>query len=103
MINNCFFWAHWHFAKLWREWVRLGRPKDRVPCIQIRPSRSRPHGAAHHIVGWWHYESMSLQDARSFVPDNRHDVPWYLVWTRIAFKGHVKSGDNPSIPPHIEP
>lgn len=103
MINNCFFWAWWRFAKLWREWVRLGRPVNRVPSLHVRSSRSNPEQALHHIVGWWCYETMTLQDAQSFVPDNRHDVPWYLVWTRIAFKGHVKSGDNPSLPPHPDP
>ena len=103
MYSNCLFWAHWEFAKLMREWRRLGRPAERVPSMHVRPSRSRPEQALHHIVGWWCYRTMTLQDARSFVPDHRHDVPLWLIWTRVLFRGHVKHGDNPSVPPDNEP
>lgn len=103
MINNCFFWAHWRYFQLLREWKRQGRPVERVPSICARPSRSRPNEVLHWIVGWWCYETLTLQDAQSFVPDHPRDVPAWLAWARISFKGHVKSGDNPSLPPHIEP
>lgn len=103
MINNCFFWAHWRFIQLRREWRRRGKPINRVPSINARPSRSRPDEVLHWIVGWWCYESMTLQDAQSFVPLHPRDVPIWLAWTRISFFGRVKSGDNPSLPPENEP
>lgn len=103
MWNNCFIWAHWYYFQLKREWRRQGKPLERVPCIHSRPSRSHPNDVPHWIAGWWCYRTSTLEEARSFVPDKRHDVPWYLVWTRLFFKGHIKEGDNPSLSPSDEP
>jgi hypothetical protein len=100
MLSNCFVWAHWRERLLWREWEALGCPVDRVPCIQRRPSRSSPTWTRHWVVGWWHYPTATLIDVESFVPDTPRIVPWYLAWTRVLFSGHVKRGDNPSLPPN---
>ena len=99
MWSNCFLWAHWRERQLWREWERRGRPLHMVPCIQRRPSRSRPYWTRHWVVGWWCYQTRQLADVEAFVPDHRRQVPWWLAWTRLVFKGHVKRGDDPSPQP----
>ena len=101
--NNCFVWAHWRERQLWAQWEAAGCPVDRVPCIQRRPSRAYPAWVRHWVVGWWRFESGTLEDVESVVPDHPVDVPWYMTWTRLIFRGHVKRGDNPSLPPANEP
>lgn len=103
MINNCFIWAHWRERQLWREWERLGQPTHKEPCIQRRTSRRRPRWVRHWVVGWWNHATRTLEDAESFVPDSPIEGPWYVVWTRLVYRGHVKHGDNPSLPPANEP
>ena len=99
MWSNCFLWAHWRERELWRQWEAAGCPVDRVPAILRRAGRSRPFWTRHWVVGWWIFATHTLVEVESFVPDERREVPWYLAWTRLIFKGHIKRGDVPSKPP----
>jgi hypothetical protein len=53
-------------------------------------------------VSWEHAHTGERRDVRGFVPIHPVDVPWYLAWTRLLFRGRVKHGDAPSIPPDID-
>ncbi|HMM52279.1 MAG TPA: hypothetical protein PKD87_11765 [Burkholderiaceae bacterium] len=53
----------------------------------MMPSRSRPWWSMHWQV--IHHDGTSWV-REEYVPDERADVPWWLVWTRIVFRGHVE-------------
>lgn len=93
MISNCFIWAHWRERELVRQWAAAGYPEDRVPAIIRRHSRLAPRWVPHWIVGWWHYETGTMTETESFVPDDKRRLPWWRAWRAIVFKGHVKRGD----------
>lgn len=99
MWNNCYAWAHLRERELWRQWERMGKPLDRVPCIQRRPSRLDPDWVRHWVVGWWCYATRTLEDVESFVPDSKDPLPWYRLWQGLLFSGHIKHGDTPTEPP----
>ena len=86
MRSNCLIWSAWRFSQLLAQWLRDGRPAHR-PRWSVMPSRSRPWWSMHWQV--IHHDGTSWV-REEFVPDERADVPWWLVWTRIVFRGHVE-------------
>lgn len=102
MLNNCFIWAHWQHIRMCCEWDRAGQPGPWEPAITRRPSRRFTRLVGHWKVSWEHAHTGERRDVRGFVPIHPVDVPWYLAWTRLLFRGRVKHGDAPSIPPDID-
>lgn len=89
--SNCWAWGLVEFARLHAAWRRAGMPKGLEPFLMLRPSRSRPRLIPHLLVG---VNSPDLDlPVRSYTPLHRRDVPWWLAWTRLAFRGQVTSGD----------
>ena len=86
MRSNCLLWSARRFARLLAQWLRDGRPAHR-PRWSVMPSRSRPWWSMHWQV--IHHDGTSWV-REEFVPAERVDVPWWLVWTRIVFRGHVE-------------
>ena len=90
--SNCWLIGLRIHLRRYRRWARAGYPKGRAPQLRIPPSRSKPHFVPHMQV-WGHGPAIE------FVPRERKDVPVWLVWTRLLFRGRLRRADFP----HTEP
>lgn len=91
MRSNCLIWGLWAYAVQLRAWVRAGMPKGREPYLLVRPSRLRPRWLPHVLVGQMDGEGRMRM--RSYVPVSGADLPWFLAWLGLLFKGHEVEGD----------
>lgn len=93
MRSNCIIWALWTYAARLRAWIRDGMPEQREPYLMVRPSRFRPRWVPHVLVAQW--DSTFGLRVHSYKPINGREVPWYLAWTRLLFRGREEEGDWP--------
>jgi hypothetical protein len=93
MRSNCLAFAWREYRRRYAEWQAAGMPPALHPWLQGRPSKSAPHEVLHWTVGGW------LDAPLEFVPLERRDVPWWLAWTRLVFRGRVRRADFPNTEP----
>lgn len=76
-----------------RAWWVL-RAQGHVVYLWVRPSR---YAWSPFHMGWalWDVQTDGLR-VYSFQPVSPRNVPWYLAWTRVLFRGHVVVGDAPA-------
>jgi hypothetical protein len=95
MWSNCYLWARWQYRLRLRAWKRAGRPAGREPYFVERASRSEPRQVPHFLVGEIVDHESGVMALESFKPVAPRNVPWYMVWTRLLFRGRVCKGDAP--------
>jgi hypothetical protein len=89
---NCWTWAGQEWWRRMRAWMAEGMPQGREPYILWRYGRSKPPEVTHALVGDLDRDS-GVMGLDSYKPDDPHDVPVWLAWTRLRFKGRVVRGD----------
>ena len=92
-VSNCQAYAWREFARRKKLWMAAGRPRHAKPWVKLQPSESSPHWVLHAHVGGMGEPTME------FVPIERRDVPWWLVWTRAFFRGRRRPVDFPRTEP----
>lgn len=93
MLSNCYLWARSRYRELESAWIKAGRPAGQEPYILRRPSRSEPRSVPHFLVG--RRDHTGVMELESFKPDEPKNVPWYMAWSRLLFRGSVHRGDAP--------
>lgn len=100
LLSNCWIWARLEYRRRRRAWIASGMPPGQEPYLARRPSRSSPRWLDHHFVGALDLDTDRLA-LESFKPDRPVDVPWWRAWTRLLFRGRVRSGDFPATQPNV--
>jgi hypothetical protein len=90
MRSNCVVIALIAWVRMWRRWVRRGRPHGGEPYLLIRQSRLLPALIPHVLVGRW---SRGRMVVLSFKPLNVHNLPWWEAWRALIFRGRIVRGD----------
>ena len=101
MRSNCLAQGEREYQRRLKLWRAAGRPKGLNPWMRLQPSKSQPDWVRHVVVGGW------TEPAVEFVPLHRKDVPGWLAWTRIWFRGRHRTAaalaPHPGDYPNTEP
>lgn len=90
--SNCLLFAILLYIRLYRRWLRIGKPKEQEPYFVIRFSRLRPEKMPHFLVG---IRLNKLGNLRlvSWKPVDKTPLPLLKLHTALRTKGIVEWGD----------